>query len=37
MERKLIVRAAQGYYESAMDKNTDGEVYSMAERLLFME
>jgi len=37
MDRKLIVRTEQGYYEAAMNKNTDGEVYSMAKRLLFME
>jgi hypothetical protein len=37
MDRQLIVRTAQGYYESAMGKNIDGEVYSMAEKLCCME
>jgi hypothetical protein len=37
MERKLLVETAQGYYEAALGKNTDGEVYSTAEKLLFME
>jgi Ser/Thr protein kinase RdoA (MazF antagonist) len=37
MNRQLIVRTAQGYYEAAMGKNTDGEVYLMAEKLCCME
>jgi hypothetical protein len=34
--RKTIVKTAQGYYEVARGLNTDGEVYSQAERLYCM-
>jgi len=37
MERKLIVRTAQSYYEAAKGLNADGEVYSMGEKLNCME
>jgi hypothetical protein len=37
MGRKLIVSTAQGYYEAAKGLNTDGEVYSMSEKLCCME
>jgi hypothetical protein len=37
LNRKLIVPTAQGYYESALGLNTDGEVYSPGEKMCCME
>jgi hypothetical protein len=37
MNKKLIVSTAQRYYEAAKGLNTDGEVYSQAEKNLFMD
>ena len=34
--RKLIVRTAQSYYESARGLNTDGEIYATSEKLFNM-
>jgi hypothetical protein len=37
MSRKLLVQTAQHYYDVALGRNTDGEVYSMSEKLCCME